>query len=80
MPPRTRHNPGEDTGAVTEFGIDQDYLEQVIRVGKRARNSEAFVFQTATDAMADLREIRQRTHSIVERAREQLERDDRRQE
>lgn len=70
-----RHNPGPRERAMPKIVIDDAYLDQLFRVGRRARNSGALVFQTAVDAIADVRQTRQHAHGIIERSRKQTERD-----
>ena len=55
--------------------VDEDYIEQTRRVARKAHRSGAVGIANARDALADLREVRQRALCLIERTRERLAQD-----
>ncbi len=55
---------------MTRLHLGVEYLEQLVRVGRRARNGAAWAYVNAIEAMADTRELRQRLLAMAERNRE----------
>lgn len=58
-----------------EMLVGAEYLEQLFRVAKKAKDSTRFFAQTALEAFADIREIRQRVYARRQKYEERRERD-----